>query len=194
MLMLSVNRLSKVCVLNTTQHIYIYIWLFLFCSLAWLCHSNGPRKLFQMSIFGSIHLQHWYPNVNIRIDPFATLVPKLPTYHIYIYIEKFPWSSYPLKSLSSYKIEMAIYVCLNIAKYSLSEKCYSTARWNLTKYWLNLTNYWLFISNFTKYMFKISRNVIFSKWKKNNVKNHPGFECWRECWHFSILDRKSQIL
>ena len=38
-------------------------------------HGNF-RKLFQMSIFGSIHLQHWYPNVSIRIDPFATLVPK----------------------------------------------------------------------------------------------------------------------
>ena len=24
-----------------------------------------------------IHLQHWYPNVNIRIDPIATLVPKI---------------------------------------------------------------------------------------------------------------------
>ena len=62
----------------------------------------------QMSIFGSIHLQHWYPNypnINIWIDPFATLVPKLPkcqysdrsicnigtqftTNHIYIYIWK----------------------------------------------------------------------------------------------------------
>jgi len=52
------------------------------------------------SIFGPIHLQHRYPNypnldiyildvisnVNIRIDPFATLVPKLPKSIIYIYI------------------------------------------------------------------------------------------------------------
>jgi hypothetical protein len=61
------------------------------------CHAS-PR--FDMSIFGPIHLQHWYPNypnldiyildvisnVNIRIDPFATLVPKLPKSIIYIYI------------------------------------------------------------------------------------------------------------
>ena len=40
----------------------------------------------QMSIFISIHLQHWYPNVNIRIDPFATLVPKLAK-SIYTYID-----------------------------------------------------------------------------------------------------------
>jgi hypothetical protein len=58
-----------------------------------------------MSVFGPIHLQHWYPNypnldiyiyiyiyildvksnVNIRADPFATLVPKLPKSG-YIYI------------------------------------------------------------------------------------------------------------
>ena len=38
----------------------------------------------QMSIFRSIHLQHWYPNVNIQIDPFATLVPKLPNVNIQI--------------------------------------------------------------------------------------------------------------
>jgi hypothetical protein len=52
-----------------------------------------------MSIFGPIHLQHWCPtyqnldiyildvksNVNIRADPFATLVPKLPKSE-YIYI------------------------------------------------------------------------------------------------------------
>ena len=33
-------------------------------------------QTFPMSIFRSIHLQHSYPNVNIQIDPFATLVPK----------------------------------------------------------------------------------------------------------------------
>jgi hypothetical protein len=52
-----------------------------------------------MSIFGPIHLQHWYPNypnldiyipdvksnVNIRTVPFATLVPKLPHLDIYIF-------------------------------------------------------------------------------------------------------------
>ena len=31
-----------------------------------------------------MHLQHWYPNVNIQIDPFATLVPKLPNVNIQI--------------------------------------------------------------------------------------------------------------
>ena len=87
-------------------------------------HSYG---CLDMSIFGAIHLQHWYPNyqhldvysgcyiqcqcsdrsicnigtqitqiwiyildvisnVNIRIDPFTTLVPKLPRSRIYIYI------------------------------------------------------------------------------------------------------------
>ena len=37
-----------------------------------------------MSIFRSIRLRHWYPNVNIQIDPFATLVPKLPNVNIQI--------------------------------------------------------------------------------------------------------------
>ena len=39
----------------------------------------------KMSMFGSIHLQHWYPNVNVRIDPFAALVPSLPKIHILTY-------------------------------------------------------------------------------------------------------------
>ena len=68
-----------------------------------------------MSIFGPIHLQHWYPNyqnldiyiyimdvisnVNIRVDPFATLVPKLPKSRIYIYIYPYyGYNKYPLDS------------------------------------------------------------------------------------------------
>ena len=37
-----------------------------------------------MPIFRWIHLQHWYPNINIWIDPFATLVPKSPNVNIQI--------------------------------------------------------------------------------------------------------------
>ena len=35
-------------------------------------------------MFRSVHSHHWYPNVNIQIDPFATLVPTLPNVNIRI--------------------------------------------------------------------------------------------------------------
>ena len=65
-----------------------------------------------MSIFGPIHLQHWYPNyqnmdiysgcyinVNMRVDPFAALVPKLPKSG-YIF-----WVLYPMSIFGSIHLQ-----------------------------------------------------------------------------------------
>ena len=56
----------------------------------------------QMSTSGSIHLQHWCPNVNIRIAPFATLVPR------------YPKCQYSDRSICNIGTQMSIFISIHL--------------------------------------------------------------------------------
>ena len=78
---------------------------------------------YQTSIFRSIHLQHWYPNVNIRIDPFATLVPKSPNVNIQID----PFATLVPK-LPNVNVQMDPFATL-VPKYQYSDRIHSQSGW-----------------------------------------------------------------
>ena len=86
---------------------------------------NHKRNIWKAIAWKHIRCHNWYPNVNIRIDPFATLVPKCQYSDRFIcnigtQITKNQYSDRPICNMGSQIPKLPIYVYIHFNNNSIS--------------------------------------------------------------------------